>query len=282
MDLYDFAPDDKKLLRLIEMSVDEIVTDEDELEFLCRFLIDFSFHAAPRESTLTLLKNGQVDAYRENKTEEINNNFKCHAEYLTRSDIAWTMWQYINSYPDFVYKKQKIDKKSKHMCKSRYTSDGVNRFQPDEDSEGMRVYKKIKKFVGELMRHREWTLEIRRTCNKIAKKNGLLPTWTEDVGPKSKRPVVQDSEEPEEAPTFDFDETDLQALPALPGMELDVAGGVVGNEPRGHNNYYMTLRESEDMGDGDHCASQDSCQLSSEGSHEEGLSESRTSEGYPV
>jgi hypothetical protein len=146
----------------------------------------------------------------------------------------------------------------------------------------MRVYKKMKKFVGELMRHREWTLEIRRTCNKIAKKKGLLPTWDEDVGPKSKRPVVQESEEPEDAPTFDFDETDLKGLPALPGMELDVAGGVVVNEPRARNNEDMTLRESEDVGDGDHCASQDSCQLSSEGSHEEGLSESRTPEGLAV
>jgi len=124
------------------------------------------------------------------------------------------------------------------------------------------------------MRHEEWTLKICRTCNGIAKKKGLLPTWTEDVGPKSKRPVVQDFEEPEEAPTFDFDETDLQALPELPAMEFDVA--------EGKNNDDMISRESEEMGDDNHCASRDTCQVSSKDSHEDGLGDDRTMVGCHV
>ena len=177
--MFDFAADDKQLVKLTDLSVDEVIYEEENLEFLCRFMIEYSFHAAPRKHTLTFLKNGKVDAYCEDKSEEIKNNFKWDAEYLSRSDIAWTIWQFINAHPDFVLKKdRRVDKKAKHVCKTKFTSDGVNRFQPDEDSEGMQLYHKIMEFVKKLMKHREWTWNICQRCNVFAKK-GLLLIWTE-------------------------------------------------------------------------------------------------------
>jgi hypothetical protein len=59
---------------------------------------------------------------------------------------------------------------------------------PQADSEGMVLYQKMLKWYAEFMRHPEFTGKFRKMANKSAKSFNMLPTFTEYLGPRQKRP----------------------------------------------------------------------------------------------
>jgi hypothetical protein len=52
----------------------------------------------------------------------------------------------------------------------------------------MVLYEKMLKWYAESMRHSEFTGNVRKMANKLAKSFNMLPTFTEDLGPRQKRP----------------------------------------------------------------------------------------------
>lgn len=199
-----------------EKTVDEVMNDDDLLGKLVEFMISYCFHASPRDKTFKEARQVQVDTYMADMHDEINNKFKSLVEYNTLSDNAWTTWQYVNSYDDWAFKKEALGQKvaiHKHKLKSKFTSNGSSRFQPKADSDGMVLYQKMLKWYADFMRHPEFTGKVRKMANKLAKKYNMLPTFTEDLGPRQKRPqadVASDSDEAEELELLDID------MPSLP------------------------------------------------------------------
>jgi hypothetical protein len=211
----------KEIEGYFEKTVDEVMDDDVYLGKLVEFMISYCFHAAPRDKTLKEARQVQVDTYMVDMHDEINNNFKSLVEYNTLSDNAWTTWQYVNSYDDWALKKEALGQKvakQKHKLQSKFTSNGHLRFQPMANSEGMVLYQKMLKWYAEFMRHSEFTGKVRKMANKLAKSFNMLPTFTEDLGPRQKRPQVDvagDSDEAEELDLLDID------MPSLPPVDLN-------------------------------------------------------------
>ena len=62
-----------------------------------------------------MIKLEQHAVFLNNPQEEIANNFKCHIEYLSQSDQAWTTWQFVYSFDDWQIKGTKhADDKTRH------------------------------------------------------------------------------------------------------------------------------------------------------------------------
>jgi hypothetical protein len=98
------------------------------------------------------------------------------------------------------------------------------------------------KWYVEFMRHPEFTGKVRKMVNKLAKSFNMLPTFTEDLGPRQKRPqgdVAGDSDEAEELELLDID------MPSLPTVDLNnVENG--NNVVYGSNNRETGLSDASD------------------------------------
>ena len=217
-----------------DKSVEEIMNDDENLGKLVEFMMSYCFHAAPREKTLKETRQLQIDTFREDKTQEIGNDFKSLIEHNTLSDNAWTTWQYVNSYMDWKKKKSELgDKKSKakHTLNSKFTSNGTSRFQPKSGSEGMLLYEKMSNWYAQFMRHPEFKGKVCKLSNKIAKTHHLLPTFSEEFGPRQSRPVDDDSEGEEAA---EIDVQDIN-MPSLSFAELNSADSDYVDQDKGYD-----------------------------------------------
>ena len=222
-----------------EKSVEEVMDDDESLCKLVEFMMSYCFHAAPREKTLKETRQLQIDTFREDMAKEIGNDFKSLIEHNTLSDNAWTTWQYVNSYGDWRKKKLALgDKKSKtkHALSSKFTSNGTSRFQPKSGSEGMLLYKKMSNWYAQFMRHPEFKGKVRMLANKIAKSYNLLPTFSEEFGPRQSRPVDDDSEG-EEAAELDMQDINM---PSLSFPELNSADSDYVDQGGGYDCYTIT------------------------------------------
>jgi len=83
--------------------------------------------------------------YEESPEIEMPNMFKSPIEYLSRNDIAWTIYQYINSYDDWCAKRDDIaDRGSRHKLHTKIIGASKHRLQPSLESEGMFLLKRSK------------------------------------------------------------------------------------------------------------------------------------------
>ena len=198
---------DKWVKEVFGMDVDDMYKDEEKLRNLIAFQLEYSLHAAPKDDTFFKVKTAQIAVYEEDPSKEIANDFMCFAELLTSTDMSWTSWNYYQSVPDWEHKKSK-GTAARHTLKSRFTGDKHHRYQPADDSEGMILYKRMTKWFQEFKKHEDFVVKARVICNEIAKDMKLLPTWTEDSGPKKsiKKRVVEDDNA--EAPEVDFSDDD--------------------------------------------------------------------------
>lgn len=167
-----------------DKTVDDVYDDEENLlKDIVSFLLEYAFHAAPKDATFSEIKAEQVATYDHDPTKEISNGFKCLIEYLTKTDMGWCTWQYYNSVPDWEAKRIQ-GMTGRHNLKSRFTGDRHSRHQPEENSEGMNLYKKMTEWYGEFKSHEGFKEKARPLCNELSKKMNLIPTWTVDSGPK--------------------------------------------------------------------------------------------------
>lgn len=74
----------------------------------------------------------------------------------------------------------------KHTLKAKFTGNKHYRGQPSEESKGMKLYKKILTWFDEFKKHDEYKYKgiVDEKTNAPGKEQGLLPTWTEEKGPK--------------------------------------------------------------------------------------------------
>ena len=179
--------------------------DDEFLTEIVRFLMRYCIYALPKESSNKAMKDAQVEMYYENCNDEINNKFSSYIELMTKSDMVWCCWQFINSWEDWSMKKKNAGKKN--GLKSRFTGDSSHRHQPAVGSVGHKLYKKILKWFEEFRLHDDFKTKARVKSNEFAKKWKLLPTFTEEVGPRRTIKRVEcDEDEPDDAPGIESDD----------------------------------------------------------------------------
>ena len=195
------------LLAWFDKTVDDVYDDEETLKIIVSFLLQFALFAAPKDQTFTKVKADQVNTYDEDPAKEIANEFTCLIEFLTKSDMAWCTWQYYNSVPDWDAKKNQ-GVTGKHTLKSRFTGDKHCRYQPEENSEGMKLYKRMMSWYSDFKAHQGFTTKAQRLCNELAKKYKLIPTYSVEFGPKKTIHRHVDPDSDVEAPVVDLSDTD--------------------------------------------------------------------------
>lgn len=201
------ALSDESVLAWFDKTVDDVYDDEETLKIIVSFLLQFALFAAPKDQTFTKVKTDQVATYDEDPAKEIANEFTCLIGFLTKSDMAWCTWQYYNSIPDWDAKKS-AGTTGKHNLKSRFTGDKHCRCQPEEDSEGMKLYKKMMKWYSDFKAHQDFIQKAQPLCNKLAKEYKLIPTYTDEFGPKKTIHRRVDPDSDVEAPEVDLSDTD--------------------------------------------------------------------------
>lgn len=171
-----------------------------KLDALAKFWMTYGIHALPKEETNREVRAAQMEAWLEDPTKEIDNDFSSYVEFFFKSDPSWVMWQYCNSYDDWCAKKGKKD--LRHTLKSKFTGDTHQRMQPSEDSEGMRVYLDYQLFCSKIIDDKRFVTVFRKLANKHAKAMDILPTWSLTTGPKKRKRVVDvpDSGDESDAP----------------------------------------------------------------------------------
>ena len=91
----------------------------------------------------------QLEIYEEILDIEMTNMLRLPIESVSKSGIAWTIWQCINSYDDWCAKTNNIaDRDSRHTLHSRFTYTACHRSQPAHDSEGILFSRKIENGLG--------------------------------------------------------------------------------------------------------------------------------------
>jgi hypothetical protein len=189
-----------------DKTVDQVFNEEKTLKNLITFLLNYALHAVPKDETYSSVKAGQLALYDDDPAKEIANGFPCFLEYMTRTDMSWCTWQYYNSIPDWITKKNN-GATVRHTLKARFTGDKHCRRQPEEDSEGMKLYHTMTKWYEEFKSHDDFVTKARPLCNEIAKEMKLIPTWTAESGPKKSIKKRVDPDPDVEAPELDiFDE----------------------------------------------------------------------------
>ena len=168
------------------------------------FLLNYALHAVPKDETYSSVKAGQLALYDDDPAKEIANGFPCFLEYMTRTDMSWCTWQYYNSIPDWITKKNN-GATVRHTLKARFTGDKHCRRQPEEDSEGMKLYHTMTKWYEEFKSHDDFVTKARPLCNEIAKEMKLIPTWTAESGLKKSIKKRVDPDPDVEAPELDID-----------------------------------------------------------------------------
>lgn len=203
--------------------MNEFLQDEGTVRKMARFLVKYSFHAAPKGQLYRQVKVNQADTYYQDSAKESDNDFKGIADELTDSDIAWTAWHYVNSYEDWT-RKMSDDmmydagemppllgprgRGKKYKSVTKWTSDGKKRSQPKSGSEGMLVYEKFLKFVRDMRLHPEF-VRIRKEVNRMSKVLEIIPTFLEGDEPDESgvsgggKSDDEDDEEEMEAPVIE-------------------------------------------------------------------------------
>ena len=114
------------LKKLIEKSTPrEWLQGQDSTkEYLLQFLVSYAICSVPKEDTKSALSDLATKRWKETRNlhdleEDAEHYFACLLDVLTASDLAYVMWQYVNSYDDWCTKLQLLkDGKKVNMNKS--------------------------------------------------------------------------------------------------------------------------------------------------------------------
>jgi hypothetical protein len=178
--------------------------DATALKKMARFIMKYSYHAAQKTKLDKQVKTYQTEAYWSDSLKESENDFKGFADELTVSDLAWTVWHYVNSYDDWTRKVAArgledsnanemtmpplpaltpAKGNGKYKALTKWTSDGKKRRQPKPGSEGMKVYADLEKWFVNFKLHDNF-VTVRKEVNRLAKIYHILPTYTDDMEPE--------------------------------------------------------------------------------------------------
>lgn len=116
-------------------SVDDTVDSATSLLTFVVFLLNYSYHTALKNNSKKRLLN------REREMDEENPEIV----FISRSDITWTTWQYINSHGDWCAQWDNIvERSSRHKLHTTITGTANHGFQPHKTV--MDFFKHIKRW----------------------------------------------------------------------------------------------------------------------------------------
>ena len=212
-----------------------VLDDETDRGILARFIMNYALHAAPKEELKTQLQTVHYSLWTElieDKNDEgfvdpVCNEHLCVLDFLTTSDLAYTMWQIINSCEDW---EDKIRNKSavvgnkvamRYRRATKYTSD---RSMPSmshrsEEDEGQKMYaicldwaKRLKRLgLASVRKENEGYMALTRQLNDLSismgyiKRCGMQPV---KASAADKEKIGWDVEEDDATPVFELDEFD--------------------------------------------------------------------------
>jgi hypothetical protein len=175
------------------------------VDFLLRYATH-SFHS--KEEVRRLMNETRVKVTDENGQESTAQ--VCFLDMMSKSDVAFCLWQYMNSEGDWTHKVLNRNKVGvNHSCRTKWTSDKSGVGKPVSD-EGMAVYKELYAWCSELKNlkdTRDYHL-FRVGLNAAAREMGLLKEYTrETMIRKRKADEVGDVDDDEgEVAVFEDDE----------------------------------------------------------------------------
>jgi hypothetical protein len=209
-----------KLKEIFDQEPTQLLQDASpHLHELAVFVLKYGQCAANRDQLLKNVTKDQKDAFCKDPETEKKNEFRCVADYLTKTDLGWTAWQFVNSYHDWTKKMGTMSRSVKFSCGTEFTSgcgDGRKRGGHCASPEGMEFYKKLVAFFGDLKTDSKYNL-FWRICNAKSKSFGLLRELKENAV------AFQDD--------GSDDDEDVDEVPTVPCFNVGEADVCVGIEP---------------------------------------------------
>jgi hypothetical protein len=148
------------------------------VNFLLRYATH-SFHS--KEEVRRLMLESRVKITDENGQESTAQ--VCFLDMMSKSDVAFCLWQYMNSEGDWTHKVLNRNKAGvNHSCQTKWTSDKSGVGKPVSD-EGMAVYKELYAWCSELKNlkdTRDYHL-FRVGLNAAAREMGLLKEYSRET-----------------------------------------------------------------------------------------------------
>ena len=190
------------LTEMLASSPLEMIGSGTTRDMFLLFVLNYARHAAPKDRLRKELKAEVIKA----GDAEGEHKHMCHVDLLSTSDIAYAMWQYVNSFDDWVRKLKDGQRRFRHDTKWSSDRTGAKMV------EGLKFYQDVVKWCRALKNlwydkdsSEEQQAEyegLRVACNMKAKEMGFILSKSAMTLKKD-----QDYEEEEvELATFDFGE----------------------------------------------------------------------------
>jgi hypothetical protein len=197
----------------------DVGTEGSDLRTLARFVCKYAIHTCTIKDDL---KARLQSAQNEVGESEGENLWDCVADFLTNSDLAFAVWQYINSASDWKEKRECEDSRLRYTCNSRWTSDKSSwRYVRGGTDEASSAYDKLVTFFRDLKNHREYGF-FKYSCNDVAKQVGLVPPLTKNpANPEDSRSAKRRRQEAERGVSaMNFGEL-FEAVPGMAGYDIE-------------------------------------------------------------
>ena len=196
--------------------------EEDKLmKAFVEFVLKFSKHCAPTETLVAAMKNAQKDAFESNKKQERDNDFPCMFEYLSKSDIAWSIQCVDSNHIGWIHKRCDPGNKAlKYAANASVSQKHDGKYTSGDDiveesGEGIKLYEGLLGWVQEtLMVPSAGFTKVRKYCNARAKELNILQPMKESQYKTNKRSYDELVESGAKAPKLVFSRRDL-----VPGMD---------------------------------------------------------------
>ena len=165
-----------------EVETGNEVKDDSPGSMLVDFLLRYATHSFhSKEEVRRLMNETKVKVTNENGQESAAR--VCFLDMMSKSDVAFCLWQYMNSEGDWTHKVLNRNKAGvNHSCRTKWTSDKSGVGKPVSD-EGMAVYKELYAWCSELKNLKDtWDYHLFRVgLNAAAKEMGLLKGYSKET-----------------------------------------------------------------------------------------------------
>ena len=170
-----------QLRSIIEESPAQLLADSSpKLHDLASFVNKYGRCAFNKELLMKRVMDDQKSVFCGDPEMERKNDFLSLSDFLTKTDLGFTAFQFVNSYPDWMKKRGRMSRDVRYGCSSEFTSHRGGRKSGGHatSQEGMDFYDKAVAFFGDLKSDVNYDL-FRRICNAKSKSYGLLPVLKE-------------------------------------------------------------------------------------------------------
>lgn len=162
-----------KIFELMKLNLDEMDTWNEEqnkmMDMFVSFVHKYTKHLAPKDVLHSAMRNAQKAAFEADPTKEKANKFECILDFMTDSDIAWSIWAVDNGHNGWIEKKMDPDNMS-----LKYSSKSKSSAADYDPVEGNALYDSLLKWVNEKLFASEKYPDIQVRMNETARKLGFF------------------------------------------------------------------------------------------------------------